>query len=236
MENNNDFFILENKDDMLFLTMNAPENNLMTNEFFINFENIFEELEKKYSSDNKVKGLVITGAGRHFSVGSDLKSLFERTCTQSHPVETHKDLPAVHIRQKHAFTGLWDLPFPVVSVIKGFCIGSGSEMAINSHIRICESNARIGQPESALGIIPGLGGLARTAQVCGFSEALEMVFTGELITPDKAYEKSWADIVCEKKAGIQKAIDLINFIDSLDVQFDPEDVPEYINEFMNQEG
>lgn len=236
MENNNDYFILENKNDILFLTMNAPENNLMTNDFFIKFENVFEQLEKKYSSDNRVKGLVITGAGRHFSVGSDLKSLFERTCTQSHPVETHKDLPAVHIRQKHAFTGLWDLPFPVVSVIKGFCIGSGSEMAINSHIRICESNARIGQPESALGIIPGLGGLARTAQVCGFSEALEMVFTGELITPDKAYEKSWADIVCEKKAGIQKAIDLINFIDSLDVQFDPEDVPEYINEFMNQEG
>lgn len=236
MENNNDFFILENKDDMLFLTMNAPENNLMTNEFFINFENIFEELEKKYSSDNKVKGLVITGAGRHFSVGSDLKSLFERTCTESYPVEKPEDLPEVHVRQKHAFTGLWNLHFPVVSVIKGFCIGSGSEIAINSHIRICESNARIGQPESALGIIPGLGGLARTAQVCGSSEALEMVFTGELITPENAYNKSWADIVCEKKAGMQKAIDLINFINSLDIQFDPEDVPEYVNEFMSQEG
>lgn len=236
VENNNDFFIIENKEDILFLTMNAPDNNLMTSEFLKKFEDVIEELEKKYSSDKKIKGLVIKVDGRHFSVGADVKSLIERTSTQLHEINEPEDLPPDHLRQKHAFTSISTLPFPVVSVIKGFCIGSGSEIAINSHIRICESNARIGQPESTFGILPALGGIARTVEICGLSDAIDMVFTGELITPEKAYQRSWADIVCDKKTGIQKAIDLICFINNLDIEFDPEDIPEYINDFMSREG
>ncbi len=236
MENNNDFFVLEKKENILYLTMNAPENNLMTNEFLLKYENIINELEKNYASDNSIKGLIIKGEGRHFSVGADVKSLIERTSDESGQINTAGDIPPAHLRQKHAFTVISKMPFPVISVVKGFCIGSGSEIAINSHIRICENNSRIGQPESTFGILPGLGGIARTVEVCGLSEAIDMVFTGELFTPQKAYQRSWADIVCQKKEGVQKAVDLINFIDRLDIPFDPADIPEYIDNFINEKG
>jgi len=226
--------ILTEENGILRLTMNAPSNNLMTADFFAQYEDIMAQVEKKAQSGDNIKGFIICGGGRHFSTGADVEALADRSVKEAYD-ETTGTLPAGHIKQKHFFTFLRSLPFPVISVVTGFCIGSGSEIAVNSHYRIIEKNARIGQPESTFGILPALGGVARTIDICGMQNAYELVMSGELIPADKAYEIGWADIFAEKKQGIPEAEALIRYI-SDNGGFSPEKATELINGYKNSKG
>lgn len=226
--------ILTEENGILRLTMNAPSNNLMTADFFAQYEDIMAQVEKKAQSGDNIKGFIICGGGRHFSTGADVEALADRSAKEAYD-ETTGTLPAGHIKQKHFFTFLRSLPFPVISVVTGFCIGSGSEIAVNSHYRIIEKNARIGQPESTFGILPALGGVARTIDICGMQNAYELVMSGELIPADKAYEIGWADIFADKKQGVPEAETLIRYI-SDNGGFSPEKATELINGYKNSKG
>ena len=226
--------ILTEENGILRLTMNAPSNNLMTADFFAQYEDIMAQVEKKAQSGDNIKGFIICGGGRHFSTGADVEALADRSAKEAYD-ETTGTLPAGHIKQKHFFTFLRSLPFPVISVVTGFCIGSGSEIAVNSHYRIIEKNARVGQPESTFGILPALGGVARTIDICGMQNAYELVMSGELIPADKAYEIGWADIFADKKQGIPEAEALIRYI-SDNGGFSPEIAKELINGYKNSKG
>lgn len=236
MMSENSFFTLENKNNILDLTMNAPGNNLMTGEFLDQFVDIISEVRKTADENKEIKGMIIHGSGRHFSVGADVTSLVERTSGELDEIDKTGKLPASHIAQKTAFTTLGKFYFPVVSVVSGFCIGSGSEIAINSNFRICEPTARAGQPESTFGILPALGGAARTAKVCGLAEAIDAVMTGELFNAEHAGAIGWADILCEKKKGYDTAVRLIEYISSSVSEFNPECTAEYIKAFTESEA
>ena len=222
--------ILTEEEGILRLTMNAPSNNLMTADFFAQYEDIMAQVEEKARSGG-IKGFIICGGGRHFSTGADVEALAERSAKEAYD-EASGALPAGHIKQKHFFTFLRSLPFPVVSVVTGFCIGSGSEIAVNSHYRIIEKNARAGQPESTFGILPALGGIARTIDICGMQNAYELVMSGELISAERAYEIGWADIFAEKKQGISEAEALIRFIAD-NGGFSPEKAKELVESYKN---
>ena len=162
----------------------------------------------------------------------DVDALAERSAAESFD---GKRLPPAHCKQKRHFTFLRSLPFPVVSVVTGFCIGSGSEIAVNSHYRICEKNARVGQPESTFGILPALGGLARTIKLCGMSNAYRLVMSGELIPAETAYALGWADFLCGKKQGYAQAVALIDWISSHRAHFSDEDSLPLLRQYL-QEG
>jgi enoyl-CoA hydratase len=204
----------------------------MTADFFTAYEDTMAEAEKRAQSGG-IKGMIISGSGRHFSTGADVEALAERSAGES--CDGTGELPAGHIKQKHYFTFLRSLPFPVVSVVTGFCIGSGSEIAVNSHYRIIEKNARVGQPESTFGILPALGGVARTIDICGFQNAYELVMSGELIPADRAAETGWADIFTEKKQGMAEAEKLIGFIAG-EGGFTPEKAGEFMQRYKNSKG
>ena len=222
--------ILEEQDGILVLSMNMAGNNLMTADFLNEYEAVMAEVEEK-AANNTYKGLIIKGAGRHFSVGADVDALSERSANESYDDSTG-ELPAGHIEQKHFFTFLRELPFPVVSVVTGFCIGSGSEIAVNSHYRIIEKGARVGQPESTFGILPALGGVARTIEICGIQNAYTLVMSGELIPADEAFSLGWADIFAEKKQGFTEAVALINYIFGNSGKFEPSSYKEYMASFL----
>lgn len=223
--------LLTEENGIITLTMNAPSNNMMTADFFRDYEAAMETIEAKASAGG-IKGLIIRGAGRHFSSGADVGALADRSADEAYDDSTGT-LPASHIRQKHFFTFLRSLPFPVVSAVTGYCIGSGSEIAVNSHYRIVEKGARIGQPESTFGILPALGGIARTIEICGMQKAYELVMSGELITADKAAEIGWADIFADKKQSLPEAVKLIGFIASK-CDFKPENYREYIKLYKEE--
>ncbi len=232
----NCFFNLENKDNILELTMNAPGNNLMTGDFIVQFVDTVSEIRKISEDSKDIKGLIIRGSGRHFSVGADVDSLVSRTSGELEEIDSTGSLPADFRAQKDAFTSLGKLPFPVVSVASGFCIGSGSEIAVNSHFRICEPSLRAGQPESTFGILPALGGISRTAKICGLAEAADLVMSGDLFNAEQALEKGWADILCDRKQGYETAVKLINFIGSCEGEFSADNCAEYIAAFTESEA
>ena len=228
------FFTLENRDNILDLTMNAPGNNIMTADFMAAFVDIVKELHKTAAENSNIKGLIIHGSGRHFSVGADVTSLMDRSVAELAEMDRTGNLPEGFIVQKDAVTSFSKLNFPVVSVVNGFCIGSGSEIAVNTHFRICEPATRAGQPESTFGILPALGGITRSAALCGLSEAINIVMSGELFTAEHAGKIGWADILCEKKQGYSKAVSLIEYINSTGT-FDPSKRAEYISGFLASE-
>lgn len=231
--NENEFVITE-EDGILILTMQAEGNNLMTAKFFEGYEAAMAEAEK-LSSQNSYRGMIICGGGRHFSVGADVDSLSERSAKELPVLRETGRIPDGHFRQKHFFTFLHELPFPVVSVVKGFCIGSGSEIAANSHFRIAEKNARIGQPESTFGILPALGGIARTIEHTGMQNAFDIVVSGELFSTDKAEETLWANEVVDKKKGLERAKQLIDFISSTGEEFTAEKSADFYRRFLESE-
>ncbi len=228
--NENNGMILEEQDNVLVLSMNMPGNNLMTADFFKEYEAVMAEIEVK-AAKNKYKGLIIKGAGRHFSVGADVDALADRSANESY-TDSDGILPEGHIKQKHYFTFLRELPFPVISVVTGFCIGSGSEIAVNSHYRIIEKNARVGQPESTFGILPALGGVARTIEICGMQNAYKLVMTGELIPAEEAFELGWADIFADKKQGFSEAMALISYISNCGRDFSPAECKELMHSYL----
>lgn len=226
-------FITEIADNVAFITMQAPQNNLMTAEFFVEYEKTMQEIEE-LAEKGEISGIIISGKSRHFSVGADVPSLAERSMNDLQNMKSDTDFSDGHIKQKHLVTFLHDLKIPVISAVSGFCIGSGSEIAINSHIRVCDKSARIGQPESTFGILPGLGGVARTAEYLGLTTAFEMVMSGELMSAQQAYEIGWADILTEKKQALPTAKKLMNYILLQSEKYDPLSTARYISGFLKE--
>lgn len=225
---------LTEENGVLHFVMDAPNNNMMSTAFLNVFEATMEQVEER-AKQGGIKGMVIYGGGRHFSSGADVGALAERSEKEAYDESTGK-LPESHVVQKRHFTFLRELPFPVVSVVTGFCIGSGSEIAVNSHYRVLEKGARIGQPESTFGILPALGGVARNIEICGMKNAYELVMTGDMIPADAAYEIGYADIFTGKKQGLTEALALIDYINDKG-GFKPENYRDYIADYkQSKEG
>lgn len=235
MEYHKEWFSVKIENNILTLTMNAPENNLMTADFLANYEAVAEKILLECKDGKNIKGMIIHGGGRHFSVGADVSALAERSAADLSEMEGDEIIiPETHIHQKKMVTSWKNMPFPVVSAIGGFCIGSGSEIAAACHFRICEKNARIGQPESTFGILPALGGIAETIKICGVKNAVKMVYSGELLSAGEAFELNWADIVTDKKKSFSEAVSLIEFIAKQGEKFDFAKKAQYLAEFLSE--
>jgi enoyl-CoA hydratase/carnithine racemase len=123
-------------------------------------------------ADPACRALVLTGDGdRHFSAGADLTE-FPADVTAS--VEVTRRLEASRL--------------PVVAAVNGFALGGGCEIALACDLRICSANARFGQPEIKLGLIPGWGGTQRLPRLVGRGRALEMLLTGDQVDSARALE------------------------------------------------
>jgi enoyl-CoA hydratase len=128
--------------------------------------------------DAGVRALILTGAGeKAFVAGADINELAQRT-----PVDG-KDFS---LFGQEIFHRLETLGKPSIAAINGFALGGGCELALACSIRIASRNARLGQPEVKLGILPGYGGSQRLARLCGKGVAHELILTGEMISAEEA--------------------------------------------------
>jgi enoyl-CoA hydratase len=160
---------------ILEITISRPEAlNALSSEVLNGLSKIIQEAYH----DTTVKGIILTGEGeKAFVAGADIKELSELSKEQ-----------AFEMAQKGQtlFKMIEDSPKPVVAAINGFALGGGCELAMACHMRIATENAKFGQPEVNLGIIPGYGGTQRLAQLVGRGKALELILTGDLITAAEA--------------------------------------------------
>ena len=170
------YVLLEPMGDVAIIKINRPE--------ALNSMNIdvIWELSKTLDIvgvDNNIKAVIITGVGeKSFCAGADISYMVNIT-----PIDAEKYASAA----QSVLNKIERLEKPVIAAINGFALGGGCELALVCDIRICSSNAKIGQPEVTIGIPPGWGGTQRLLRIIGPAKAKEMIFTGKMINAEEAY-------------------------------------------------
>lgn len=137
--------------------------------------------------DRAERGVILTGAGdRAFIAGADIGELVQRE-----PLENLAGLgQRVTAQIEH-------LPVPTVAALNGHALGGGCEIALACDHRIAVPTAKLGQPEVAIGVLPGAGGTVRLPRLVGYGKALELILTGEAVTADEAHRIGLVNAVCE---------------------------------------
>jgi enoyl-CoA hydratase len=165
----------QNTSGILIVTLSRPDAlNALNSE---TMDGLREIMQETYHS-KEIRGIIITGDGeKAFVAGADIKEL-----TSLNQAE------ALKLSQKgqELFKSIEECPKPVIAAINGFALGGGCELAMACHIRIATENARFGQPEVNLGIIPGYGGTQRLTQLVGRGKALELMLTSDIISAQEA--------------------------------------------------
>lgn len=167
---------LEKRGRVAVITINRPDklNSLNVN---VHAEGVaaLDELRK----DDSVGVVVITGAGeKSFIAGADISEFAGQTPMSQRSLFLERTL----------FNSVDAFPKPVIAMINGFCLGGGNELALACDIRVASENARFGQPEINLGIMPGGGGTQRLANLIGEGRAMEMILTGDMIDAATAHQ------------------------------------------------
>jgi enoyl-CoA hydratase len=133
---------------------------------------------KKVRADDAIRVLILTGAGeKAFIAGADINELSQQT-----PVNGRE----FTLYGQEIIHRLETLGKPAIAAINGFALGGGCELALACTLRVASRNAKLGQPEVKLGIIPGYGGSQRLPRLCGKGVACELILTGEMITAEEA--------------------------------------------------
>ena len=134
----------------------------------------------RLGNDPEVDGIVLTGNGRMFCAGADIREFGTN--------------PPEHVRRlTPILDDLEGLDKPVVAAIHGVAAGGGMELALGCHYRVCGPKTKLGLPEVTLGILPGAGGTQRMPRVAGVSKALDLIVSGRLISEKEAYEAGIVD-------------------------------------------
>jgi len=183
---------VEKEEKHIVITLNRPPVNAINVDLLNELNKVLDE-----EVDDGVLSVVITGAGeKAFCAGADLKSGFG-----SSPGDLSK-------LGQGTFSRLENLGKPVIAAINGMALGGGCELALACTFRIAAANAKIGLPESNLGILPGYGGTQRLPRVVGKSKALEMMIYGKPVNAEEAGRIGLADAVCEEGKALDTALEL----------------------------
>jgi enoyl-CoA hydratase len=144
---------------------------------------------KKVRADDAIRVLILTGAGeKAFIAGADINELSQQTPVNGREF-TFYGQEIIH--------RLETLGKPAIAAINGFALGGGCELALACTLRVASRNAKLGQPEVKLGIIPGYGGSQRLPRLCGRGVAHELILTGEMITAEEALRVGLVNRVVE---------------------------------------
>jgi enoyl-CoA hydratase/carnithine racemase len=138
------------------------------------------------SADHEVRAVVIYGGEKVFAAGADVKEFAG---------QDHADMMRDAARLSSALAAVARIPKPVIAAVTGYALGGGCELALTADFRVSADNARWGQPEILLGIIPGAGGTQRLTRLIGPSKAKDLIFTGRFVKADEALEIGLVDVV-----------------------------------------
>lgn len=156
------------------LVINRPPANALT-------PDLLAELNRTIghcAEDDAVKAVVLTGTGRFFIAGADIRLLAS--------IASSQEGEAMAQQGQAILNRIEALDKPVIAAINGVCLGGGLELAMCCHIRLAAEGSRLGQPEITLGIMPGFGGTQRLPRLVGQSKAMELILTGDSISAQEA--------------------------------------------------
>ncbi|MFC9468596.1 enoyl-CoA hydratase/isomerase family protein [Streptomyces coelicoflavus] len=145
-----------------------------------------KELAEEVTGRDDVRAVVIHGGEKVFAAGADIKEM---------QVMDHAAMIARSRALQDSFTAVARIPKPVVAAVTGYALGGGCELALCADFRIAGENAKLGQPEILLGLIPGAGGTQRLSRLIGPSKAKDLIFTGRQVRADEALALGLVDRV-----------------------------------------
>ncbi|UYQ64530.1 enoyl-CoA hydratase/isomerase family protein [Streptomyces peucetius] len=144
------------------------------------------ELAEEAGRREDVRAVILYGGEKVFAAGADIKEMQEM------------DHTAMVVRSRalqESFTAVARIPKPVVAAVTGYALGGGCELALCADYRIAADNAKLGQPEILLGLIPGAGGTQRLSRLIGPSRAKDLIFTGRMVKAEEALTLGLVDRV-----------------------------------------
>lgn len=191
--------LTEDKNGVLYLTINREDKlNALNFATLEELKAIFEQVV----DDRAIKAVILTGAGeKAFVAGADISE-----------IATLNEVNARKFAEngQEIFAMIENCHKPVIAVTNGFTLGGGCELAMACHIRIASANAKFGQPEVNLGIIPGYGGTQRLTHLIGRGKANELMMTGDMIGAEDARQLGLVNHVLPTKAeAMSKAEEII---------------------------
>lgn len=169
--------LVEIEKNIATVTINRPEKlNALNNETLNEIYDVFLSIEHT----EEVRAVILIGRGeKAFVAGADISEL-----NQLSPLAA-KDFAE---KGQKIFSFIEHLSKPVIAAVNGFALGGGCELSLACHIRLASENAKFGQPEINLGIIPGYGGTQRLTRLINFSKALEYILTADFIDANTALQ------------------------------------------------
>lgn len=190
-------------DGLATITLNRPEKlNALNEQVLRGLSELFEQAK----TDKKVKGLIITGNGKAFCAGADIKRLAE--CDAQRGYEFAQQGQTV-------FRALETMGKPSIAAINGYAFGGGCELAISASIRLASHEAQFGQPEVKLGVIPGYGGTQRLARLVGKGRAMDLCLSGRFLNAQEALVWGLISEVVESEQLLQRAKDRLRTITTM---------------------
>jgi enoyl-CoA hydratase/carnithine racemase len=147
-------------------------------------------------SRSDIRAVIVHGGAKVFAAGADIKEM----ATMS-----YVDMVERSTALQTSFTALAALPQPTVAAITGYALGGGCELALACDFRVCAADAKLGQPEILLGIIPGAGGTQRLSRLVGSAKAKDVIFTGRFVGAAEALAIGLVDEVVESAADVYAA-------------------------------
>ncbi|HJO95255.1 MAG TPA: enoyl-CoA hydratase/isomerase family protein [Victivallales bacterium] len=169
-----EYLKFEKKDNIGIIKINNPESlNALNSKMLIELEQLLLDI----SSDNHIRVLVITGIGKAFAAGANIKEFQSMT-----PYEA-KEYAAYG---KSIFALIENFPTPVISAVNGYALGGGLELVLSTDFTYASEKALLGLPELTLGLIPGFGGCKRLSDRIGIQLAKELIFTASMLDAQQA--------------------------------------------------
>lgn len=196
-----DLVLLDKRDRVAILTLNRPKAlNALS-------DGLMRELVDKLrqaESDADVRAMVVTGTGKAFAAGADIKEMHSRSSF----ADVKRENMLAH------WSDVSSIRKPIIAAVNGFALGGGCELAMSCDIIVAAEDAKFGQPEIKLGTIPGVGGTQRLIRAVGKSKAMMLVLTGDMLTAAEAEKAGLAACVVPTTDVVDAAVKMATKIAS----------------------
>jgi len=190
-------------DHILTVTINRPDKmNALNKDLLADIDKVVDEI----NSNTEIKSAIITGAGpKAFVAGADISEFLSLDKTAA---------TALAKKGQDIFFKIENSNKPIVAAVNGFALGGGCELAMACHFRVASDNAKFGQPEVNLGLIPGYGGTQRLTQLIGKGRAIEMIISGNMIDATTALQYGLVNYVVSPEDLLNKVKSILQVVNS----------------------
>jgi enoyl-CoA hydratase/carnithine racemase len=177
-----DFVRVEVEDGVGTIRWDRPPMNALNRQL----QDELRDTAQEVTDRRDIAAVVLYGGEKVFAAGADIKEMKDLS---------YAEMLARVDRLQSAVTAIAEIPKPVVAAITGYALGGGFEVALAADFRVCGADAKVGQPEIQLGLIPGAGGTQRLARLIGPSRAKDVIFTGRFVGAEEALRLGMVDQV-----------------------------------------